>query len=76
GDPHISTMGLVDPEKPDEMRMVRSLRDEIMDILADMQKNDLKDDHAVQEEIRIGLRRLAVMLWGIKPKATVHIVRV
>ncbi len=76
GDPHISTMGLVDPEKPEEMRMVRNLRDEIMDILADMQKSDLKDDHAVQEEIRIGLRRLAVMLWGIKPKATVHVVRV
>ena len=76
GTPQISTMGLVDPEQPEEMRMVRSLRDEIEDILADMQKNDLKDDHAVQEEIRIGLRRLAVMLWGIKPKATVHVVRV
>jgi ribonuclease J len=74
--PQVSTMGLIDPEKPEEMRMIRGITGEIEDILADMHDKDLQDDHAVHEEIRIGVRRLTVMLLGIKPKATVHVVRI
>jgi ribonuclease J len=74
--PQVSSTGLIDPQKPEEMRMIRSIVGEIEDILADMHNKDLMDDHAVHEEIRIGVRRLAVMLLGIKPKTTVHVVRV
>ncbi len=74
--PQVSTMGLIDPEKPEEARMIRGIAGEIEDILVDMHQKDLQDDHAVHEEIRIGVRRITVMLLGIKPKVTVHIVRV
>lgn len=41
-----------------------------------MENHDRKDDHAVHEEVRIGVRRFVHMLMHIKPKTTVHVVRV
>lgn len=74
--PQASTIGLIDVENEDEQSLEHDLCDEIEDILADMQRSDRKDDHAVHEELRIGARRFINMVLGLKPKATVHVLRV
>ncbi len=76
GRPRVTTLGLIDRENEKEKRLEDDLCDEIEDILADMERGDRKDDHFVHEELRIGARRFVNMVMGIKPKATVHIIRV
>lgn len=75
-DPQISTVGLLDEDNPQEKRIMMDLMGEIEDTLADMVREDLYDDHAVHEEVRIGVRRFIQVVLGIKPKTTVHVVRV
>lgn len=75
-DPQVSTVGLIDEERQEEKKILRELLDEIEDTLADMERNDLMDDHAVHEEVRIGVRRYVQVVLGMKPKTTVHVVRV
>ena len=41
-----------------------------------MTDEDIRDDHFVEEELRIGIRRFFVHLLGIKPKTTVHVLRI
>lgn len=75
-DPQISTVGLIDEERPEEKKIRNGIIDEIEDTLADMEREDLMDDHAVHEEVRIGVRRYVQVMLGMKPKTTVHVVRV
>lgn len=75
-DPQVSTVGLVDPDNEEGQNFEDSIIDEIEDILADMTKGELADDHFVSEEMRIGLRRYVQHKLQIKPKTTVHLVRV
>lgn len=75
-DPQVSTMGLLDEDNLEEKKIVRDLLEEIEDTLADMERADLMDDHAVHEEVRIGVRRYMNVVLGTKPKTTVHVVRV
>lgn len=74
-DPQVTTIGLFDTEDPAEARLEDELLDEIEDIIADMAKGDRKEDHAVHEEVRIGVRRHIQNLLGMKPNTTVHIIR-
>lgn len=75
-DPQISTVGLIDEENLSEKKILRDLLGEVEDTLADMEREDLMDDHAVHEEVRIGVRRYVQVVLGMKPKTTVHVVRV
>jgi len=75
-DPHISTLGLLDTDYGEESKIEDDLITEIEDILVDMSRGDRKDDHAVHEEIRIGIRRHINLVLGIKPITTVHVIRV
>jgi ribonuclease J len=75
-EPALSTVGLTDQKGDEGEDFEADLLDEIDDILADMKKADLQDDHFVAEEIRIGLRRYVDHLLRLKPKTTVHVVRV
>ena len=75
-DPKIETEGLIDEDLPQERRIVDSMLNEIEDILDDMSAHDLMDDHFVSEELRIGLRRYGHHVFGVKPKTTVHVLRV
>lgn len=76
GDPQMDTSGLFDLDLEEDESMEERLYNEIYGILDDMDKRDLMDDHAVSEEIRIGLRRLSHHLLGMKPKTTVHVLRI
>jgi ribonuclease J len=74
-EPKLDTVGLIDRELPGERQIEDNLYDEILDILEDMGDADLRDDHFVEEELRIGIRRFFVHLLGFKPKTTVHVIR-
>ncbi len=75
-EPKLDTVGLIDAELPGELKIEDALHDEVLDILDDMSDADLKDNHFVEEELRIGIRRFFVHTLGFKPKATVHVLRV
>ncbi len=71
--PVITTIGLCDLEEDD---FESQLLDELDEILRDMTTEDLEDDGFIQEELRIGTRRFCQHILGLKPKTTVHLVRV
>lgn len=73
--PRISTVGLVDNEGEEGRRFDADVAREIDDILADLTREELRDDKFISEEIRIGTRRFVDHLLRIKPKTTVHLVR-
>ncbi len=75
-DPHLTLLGLIDPDVPEDVEFEQDIMAEIEDILAGMSRKDRQNDHAVHEEVRIGVRRLIHMALGMKPKATVHVTRV
>jgi ribonuclease J len=74
--PKVDTVGLVDDEDPAEQQILDNLHDEVLDLIEEMNREELKDDHFVTEELRIGVRRFMVHILGLKPKTTVHVVRV
>lgn len=75
-DPQVSTVGLVDPDTEEGAKFEDQIVDEIEDILADMTREELYDDEFVSEEMRIGLRRFVQHKLQMKPKTTVHLVRI
>lgn len=74
--PQFETVGLVDVNNPGEIQIEDNLALEIEGLLDDMTFDELLDDHFVVEELRIGLRRFCFHVLGIKPKTTVHVLRV
>ena len=75
-DLQVSTVGLVDPADEEGQAFEEEILIEIEEILDDMTDAELKDDAFVAEEIRIGLRRFVQHKLQIKPKTSVHLVRV
>ncbi|MCE7886000.1 MAG: ribonuclease J [Alphaproteobacteria bacterium PRO2] len=76
GEPKLDTVGLIDQQLSGEKSIEDSLYNEILDILEDMTDEDLGNDHFVEEELRIGIRRFFVHTLGFKPKTTVHVLRI
>ncbi len=74
-DPQFDTIGLIDDSYKHEKRIEEGLQDEILDILDDMSDADVQNDHFVGEELRIGIRRFCTHILGMRPKTTVHVVR-
>jgi ribonuclease J len=74
-DPQVTTVGLIDPEERSGKNFEIEILNEIEDILSDMTREELYDDKFVAEEIRIGIRRFAQHKFSLKPKTTVHLVR-
>ncbi len=75
-EPRLETVGLLDHELAGEKKIEDNLYNEILDILEDMSEQDIRDDHFVEEELRIGVRRFFVHMLGIKPNTIVHVFRV
>ena len=76
GRPKLETVGLLDLANAGEEHIEDNLEQEILDILDDMAWEDRGDDHFIEEELRIGVRRFCNHLLGIKPKTSVHVLRV
>ncbi|MEC8666134.1 MAG: ribonuclease J [Pseudomonadota bacterium] len=75
-DPQVDLLGLIDTDDKEEAALIEDLENEIADILSDMLREDRQNDHMVQEELRIGIRRYVNMVLSLKPKTTVHVMRV
>ena len=75
-DPQITTLGLIDDKRPEDMKLEDDLFDEICEIHEDMSLEEHLDDDFVAEQIRIGVRRFMKQALGFKPVTNVHLVRV
>jgi ribonuclease J len=76
GDPQLDTVGLIDENNENELQFEDDIYNEILDVLDDIPKKDRLDDHIVSEEIRICLRRFVFQILKIKPKTSVHVIRI
>jgi len=76
GDPKMDTVGLFDCRLESDENLDAALYNEILDVVEDMKREDLMDDHFIEEEVRIALRRLCYHLLRYKPKTNVHVLRV
>lgn len=74
-DPVLTTDGVLDLDNKDDLAFEDHLHAEIEDIFVDMTRQDKLDDYFIAEEIRIGVRRFVYNALGIKPKTTVHVIR-
>lgn len=76
GRPRLNTVGLIDEDCNQDAKILERLENEILAVLEDMTWEERLDDHFVEEELRICLRRFIVHLLGMKPKTTIHVLRV
>jgi len=75
-DPQVSTVGLIDPEEESGQKFEDDIITEVEEILVDMTREELYDDEFISEEMRIGIRRFVQHKLQMKPKTSVHLVRV
>ena len=76
GEPKLDTEGLIDPENQAELQIEDRLFDEVLDLIEEMTAAERMDDEFVSEELRIGVRRFVFHTLGIKPKTTIHVMRI
>lgn len=75
-DAQISTMGLVDPSDPEDAELENDIAIEVEDALADIDRLNNVSDDMIAEQARVAARRIVSQVLGLKPKTSVHIVRV
>lgn len=72
----LDTIGLIDPEAAGESQIEDRLQDEIEILLDEILEERSWGDDKIAEELRIGIRRFVMHILGIKPKVTVHLIRI
>lgn len=72
-DPHVSSLGIIDPEAQGEDSFDADMAMEVEDILANMNAKDLQNPTAVAEILTSALRSTVYKSFGFKPKITVHV---
>ncbi|MES2729659.1 MAG: ribonuclease J [Pseudomonadota bacterium] len=72
-DPHVTSVGIVDPNALGEDSFDSDMAIEVEDILADMREKELQDPTAVAEILTSALRGTVQKSFGFKPKITVHV---
>lgn len=75
-DIQMTTVGLTDLSEEEDLELEQDILQEVEDVVSDMTDEELQDDELVAEEVRIGVRRFIYHILRIKPKTTVHLVRV
>ena len=75
-DPQLSVAGLLDAQNPEDKRLLRRLEDEIEILIDNMNDRDIREDKRVEQEVGNGLRRLISDALGLKPRTSIHIVRI
>lgn len=74
-DPKLTSVGLIDPANDREVKIEDDILDEIEGIMDDMNQKDRQEDHMVEEEVRVGVRRFVQNVLGMKPNTSVHVIR-
>lgn len=72
----LETLGLIDQSTESEEQIEVQIIEEIEGLLEELTWEERLDDHFITEEIRIGIRRFCEHILGMKPKTTVHVLRV
>jgi ribonuclease J len=74
-DAQITTMGIIDPNDPAELQFEEDIAIEVEDALAELDKGSDVGDDVLAEQARVAVRRMVSQALGLKPKVSVHIVR-
>lgn len=72
----LETVGLIDEDTEADEQIETQIYDEILALMEELTWDELRDDHFIAEELRIGIRRFCQHILGMKPKTTVHVLRV
>lgn len=72
----ISSLGVEDKDSKAERKLFDDIRDEIQEVLDNMDYDDLDNDRIASEKMRIVSRRMMTHRYGFKPNVVVHLVRV
>jgi len=72
----LTTIGLIDEKNPGELQIEDNLYDELRDILDDANKQDLANNDFIEDAMRVGIRRFVSNILGMKPKTTIHVIRI
>lgn len=75
-DPQVTLLGLIDESDEEELNVIENIQSEVEDILARLNDNRVRDNAKIDEELRIGVRRLLTRNFGFKPKVSIHLLRV
>ena len=75
-EPKLETVGLLDFDNSGEEQVEDRLFDHLLDKFEDMSFEDRQDDEHIAEKLRIAARRFCDQTLGIKPKTTIHVLRV
>ncbi len=74
-EPQITVIGLIDHDSA-ESKIVGDVRQEVEDAIYDLKNENVFDIARYEEEIRISVRRMVNQILGIKPKVSVHVLKV
>ncbi len=74
-EPQITLIGLIDHDSA-EKQLIGEVRQEVEDAIYDLKNENIFDIKKHEEEIRISVRRMVNQILGIKPKVSVHILKV
>lgn len=72
----LETIGLTDENLKSDDQIEDQIYEEVLALFEELTDEERRDDHFVAEEMRIGIRRFCQHILGIKPNATVHVLRV
>lgn len=74
-DPQVTMIGLIDMDSA-EQKIAHDVKKEVEAAIYDLKNENIFDVNEYQEEIRISVRRMVNQILGIKPKVSVHILKV
>ena len=74
--PHVSLIGMIDDQDPDDLEIIEDIKQEIDDILLEIRDEEISDVVRIEEDLRVCIRRMLNDIFGFKPKVSVHLLRV
>ena len=75
-EPRLSTVGLIDPNTQEGIDFEDELIAELEDTIEDLKQDNICDEDSIAEELRIVLRRYVFHALKLKPKTSVHVLKV
>lgn len=75
-DPQVTLVGLIDDQNREEMKIVEDIRAELEDLILDLRDEGITDQTKIEEDIRITVRRFLNHVFGVKPKVSVHVMKI
>jgi ribonuclease J len=74
-EPHITLVGMIDHDDPEEQILLSDIRQEIEDVMVEIRDEEIEDKQVIEEEIRIAVRKLLYEVFSFKPKVSVHVLK-